>query len=114
MGRRTFGDRGDSTNTLRDLKKKIEQLKVENARLRKELNKMNELLSSNNGILDEEDQELVAQEKDNKNTSKEDVPPCSKCNSFDTYYFRMNIGGTEKKYLRCNDCGISKLTKGKR
>jgi hypothetical protein len=108
MGRRTFGERGDTTNTLREMKKKLEQLKIENSRLRKELGKTRQLIEMHDGIAD-----------DNENATpdapaKEVTPVCEKCGSEETRFFPLKVKNVVKKYLVCDGCGTRRLTKGKR
>jgi predicted RNase H-like nuclease (RuvC/YqgF family) len=104
MGRRTFGDRSDTTNSLRVLKKQVEKLKIENLRLRKELNKMQQLIVTNDGVVDET-AEPVSEPK---------APTCTKCESSDTRIFRLKVGTLEKRYLLCDDCGTRKLIKSEK
>lgn len=99
---RTYGDRADSTDKVRVLKRQVDSLKKEIARLRKDLNKANQRIV-----------ELQQPEEDSpKRASKTDELKCLDCGK--GVYQSLSIptrGGEVKTYLTCNLCGHRKVLK---
>lgn len=98
MGRKTYGDRGDHSDRNKALKKQVEKLKIENARLRKELNKLLSMVNRS-----EEPEEEV---EDRRN---HDVR-CPECNSPNVGFLDLSTKETERKFFVCREkrCGYKK------
>jgi DNA-directed RNA polymerase subunit M/transcription elongation factor TFIIS len=98
VGRKTYGDRGDATDRNKILKKQIDKLKIENARLRKELNK----LLAHFGDTDDEIEEAPIE--------RSTEVRCFKCGSPKTSVLDLSTKESNRRYLICKEenCGYKK------
>jgi hypothetical protein len=99
MGR-SFGDRADGSNKIRQLKKELEKLKKENASLRKALDKALQFLQ--NKKLGEEPEEIEKKGKKKKN--KQDGQSCEVCGKGKYKYWSMErADGKKLTTLTCDN-----------
>lgn len=101
---RTYGDRGDKDNKIRLLKRQLESLKRENARLQRELQKAQ-------SMIDELLSESVQEDTDVRKPARKrgDGLVCSDCGKGTLVPMTVKFrDGVEKTYLNCNLCKASK------
>jgi DNA-directed RNA polymerase subunit M/transcription elongation factor TFIIS len=99
VGRKTYGDRGDHADRNKILKKQIEKLKIENARLRKELNKLVGHVTATS-----DPQEEVQEDR------KREIFRCPECGSPNTGVVDLSTKDAVRNFLVCKEkgCGYKK------
>lgn len=100
MGR-SFGDRSDGADKLRQLKKEIEKLKKENASLRKQLNKALQFVDEYKNEEDEVDCDEKQSKKKKKQTNKDKCEVCGKGKY--KYWFMERPDGKKVTTLTCDN-----------
>lgn len=99
---RTHGDRGDPADKLLVLKKKLESAKKENARLRKELNRVAQRIA--------ELEKIASGDVDLEELRQKDVAlTCDECKkgAYETMEIPLR-DGQKKIFFRCVLCGYRK------
>ena len=105
---RNHGDRNDSDNKIRLLKKQVEVLKREVTQLRKENRKLRENAGDDIDLDDDDDKDF---DVDKKARKRGEGLLCDACQKGIYTAFTINIRGVDNTYLTCNACGDRKTNK---
>jgi hypothetical protein len=105
---RNHGDRNDSDNRIRLLKKQAEALKREVVQLRKENKRLREAAGDD---IDLESEDVDFTEIDKKARKRGEGLTCEACNKGTYMAFTISVRGVDKTYLTCGVCGDRKPQK---
>jgi hypothetical protein len=104
---RNHGDRNDSDNKIRLLKKQAEVLKREVTHLRKENRPLRDAVGEID--LEPDDNDFIESEK--KARKRGEGLTCEACNKGTYMAFTISVRGVDKTYLTCGVCGDRKPQK---
>ena len=96
------GDRGDRDDKNRALKKEIESLKRDNARLQKELNKAIQFVAEAKNVLMEK--EVQYAETPSKKRNGDEGEACPKCKEGKLHYNVFDLPKEKKTIINCDYC----------